>query len=130
METFTFIDQTLRDALEAMGGDNPPPGGGPADNSNTYSYLKTHIPGASLLTDSQFRQLLTFFFGLTPNGRLNIERIMLTPVLLQDDDFYFHLLGAEVFEDSGLISDHTPPFGLYLANFNQVQSLGNPFSKN
>jgi hypothetical protein len=113
-----------------MGGDNPPPGGGPADDSNTYSYLKAHIPGASALTDAQFRQQLTFFFGLTPEGRLNMEGVQLSPVLVEDDDFYFHLLGGEVLLDSGLIADTTPPFGLYLANFNQIQLLGNPFIAN
>jgi cytosine/adenosine deaminase-related metal-dependent hydrolase len=126
-QTFDQIRQALRDGLNAMGGDDPPPGGGPADDSNTYSYLKSHIAGASSLTDDQFRQLLTNFFGLAPNGRLNIEGIQLAPVLVQDDDFYFHVMGGEVFPDSGLIADDTPPFGLYLANFNHIQSLGNPF---
>jgi cytosine/adenosine deaminase-related metal-dependent hydrolase len=129
-ETFANMQTALRDALTAMGGDNPPPNGGPADDSNTYSYLKAHIPGASALTDAQFRQLLTFYFGLAPNGRLNMEGIQLSPVLVEDDDFYFHLLGGEVFLDSGLIADTTPPFGLYLANFNQIQLLGNPFIAN
>jgi hypothetical protein len=129
-ETFANMQTALRDALNAMGGDNPPPNGGPADDSNTYSYLKAHIPGASALTDAQFRQLLTFYFGLAPNGRLNMEGIQLSPVLVEDDDFYFHLLGGEVFLDSGLIADTTPPFGLYLANFNQIQLLGNPFIAN
>jgi cytosine/adenosine deaminase-related metal-dependent hydrolase len=127
-ETFADIQAALRDALNAMGGDNPPVGGGPADDSNTYSYLKAHIPGASALTDAQLRQELTFFFGLAPNGRLNMEGVELSPVLVEDDDFYFHLLGGEVFPISGLIADDTPPFGLYLANFNQIQPLGNPFA--
>jgi cytosine/adenosine deaminase-related metal-dependent hydrolase len=128
-ETFAEIQTALHDALNAMGGDNPPPDGGPADDSNTYSYLKAHIPGASALTDAQFRQLLTYYFGLAPNGRLNMEGIQLTPVLVEDDDFYFHLLGGEVFAN-GLIADTTPPFGLYLANFNHIQLLGNPFTAN
>jgi cytosine/adenosine deaminase-related metal-dependent hydrolase len=127
-ETFAQIQGALRDALNAMGGDNPPPGGGPADDSNTYSYLKAHIPGASALTDAQFRQQLTLFFGLAPNGRLNMEGVQLSPVLVEDDDFYFHLLGGEASPITGFIADDTPPFGLYLANFNQVQPLGNPFA--
>jgi hypothetical protein len=112
-----------------MGGDNPPEEGGPAPNSNTYSYLKTHVAGGTVsgLTDAQFRQLLTFYFGLDPSGRLNIETLQLAPVLVEDDDFYFHLLGAEVFPGSGLIADDTPPFMLYPANFNQLTRLGNPF---
>jgi len=127
-ETFAQIEQSLRDALNAMGGDNPPTGGGPADDSNTYSYLKAHIPGAGALTDAQFRQQLTFFFGLAPNGRLNMEGLQLAPVLLEDDDFYFHLLGGEASPITGLIADDTPPFGLYRSNFNQIQLLGNPFA--
>ena len=128
-ETFAQIKQALQDGLTAMGGDNPPAGGGPAPNTNTYSYLKAHVAGGSVsaLSDSQFRQLLTFYFWLAPDGRLNIEGIQLAPVLLEDDDFYFHLLGAEVFPGSGLIADGTPPFMLYPANFNQEQPLGNPF---
>jgi 5-methylthioadenosine/S-adenosylhomocysteine deaminase len=127
-ETFEQMQTALRDALKAMGGDNPPAGGGPADDSNTFSYLKAHIPGASVLTDAQLRQELTFFFGLAPNGRLNMEGVQLSPVLIEDDDFYFHLLGSEVSPITGLIADDTPPFGLYLANFNQIQPLGNPFA--
>ncbi len=61
---------------------------------------------------------------------MNIEGIQLSPVLVEDDDFYFHALGAEVFTGTGLIADSTPPFGLYLANFNQIQLLGNPFTAN
>lgn len=125
-ETFADIQTGLRDSLTAMGGDNPPPNGGPADDSNTYSYLKAHIPGASDLTDAEFRQWLTFYFGLAPNGRLNMEGVQLSPVLVEDDDFYFHMLGGEV-SITGLIDDDTPPFGLYLTNFNQIQLLGNPF---
>jgi cytosine/adenosine deaminase-related metal-dependent hydrolase len=127
-ETFAQIEQILDDALNAMGGDNPPTAGGPADNSNTYSYLKAHIPSASALTDGQFRQELTFFFGLAPDGRLNIEGLRLSPALIEDDHFYFHVLGGEVSPTSGLIADDSPPFGLYLSNFNQIQPLGNPFA--
>jgi len=129
-ETFAQIERTLRDGLYAMGGDNPPLDGGPAQNSNTYSYLKSHVAGgaASGFSDMQFRQLLTFFFGLAPNSRLNIEGIRLAPLLVEDDNFYFHQLGAEVFAGSGLVADDKPPFMLYLANFNQVQALGNPFA--
>jgi hypothetical protein len=129
-ETLAQIEKALSDGLGAMGGDNPPLGGGPADDSNTYSYLKARVAGGAVsgMTDDQFRQLLTFYFGLDTNGRLNIEGLQLTPVLLEDDDFYLHVLGAEVSSSSGLIADDTPPFMLYLPNFNQVQPLGNPFA--
>jgi 5-methylthioadenosine/S-adenosylhomocysteine deaminase len=127
-ETFAHMQQLLANGLRAMGGDNPPVGGGTADDSNTYSYLKANIPGASSLSDPVFLQLLKFYLGVDPNGRLNIEGIQLAPVLVEDDDFYFHMLGAEVDPTTGLIADDTPPFGLYLANFNQIQPLGNPFA--
>jgi cytosine/adenosine deaminase-related metal-dependent hydrolase len=129
-ETLPQIERVLRDGLNAMGGDNPPIGGGPSSDSNSYSYLKAHVAGgaAAGLSDAQFRQLLTRYFGLEPSGRLNIEAIQLAPLLVEDDDFYFHLLGAEVVAGSGLIADDAPPFLLYLANFNHVQPLGNPFA--
>jgi hypothetical protein len=127
-QTFAYIEQTLRDALTALGGDNPPTGGGPADASNTYSYLKAHIPGAGALTDAQFRQQLAFFVGLAPGGRLNLEAVQLSPVLVEDDDFHFRLLGGELSTVTGLIADDTPPYGLYPANFNHIQYLSNPFA--
>jgi 5-methylthioadenosine/S-adenosylhomocysteine deaminase len=126
-ETFAYLTQTLGNALKAMGGDNPPAGGGPGDDSNTYSYLKANIPGAAALTDSQFRGELTLLAGLAPNGRLNLEGIQLSPVFVESDHFYFHLLGGDISQNTGLIMDENPPFGLYPANLNQIQMQGNPF---
>jgi 5-methylthioadenosine/S-adenosylhomocysteine deaminase len=126
-ETFAGLKQTLAAALKAFGGDNPPAGGGPADNTNTYSYLKANIPGASVLTDAQFRGELSFFAGLTPDGRLNLEGMHLSPVLIENDHFFFHVLEADINPTTGLIADHDPPFALYPANFNQVLAFGNPF---
>ena len=128
-ETFAYLNQTLTAALRALGGDNPPTGGGTADDSNTYSYLKANIPGAAGLTDSQFRHELTLFAGLDPRGRLNLEGIQLSPVLVEDDHFYFHLIGGDVSEGTGLVSDANPPFGLYPTNLNQIQVQGNPFDR-
>jgi hypothetical protein len=127
-QTFAYIEQVLRGALGALGGDNLPPSGGPADASNTYSYLKARIPGAGALTDAQFRQQLAFFVGLAPGGGLNLEAVQLTPVLVEDDDFHFRLLGGELSADTGLIADDTPPFGLYPANLNHISSISNPFA--
>jgi hypothetical protein len=128
IETYSQVQQLLRDGLTALGGDHPPAGGGPADDSNTYSYLKANIPGASGLPDFFFLQLLKTFLGVTSTGRLNLERIQLAPVLVEDDDFYFHLIGADVSPMTGLIEDDSPPFGLYPSNFNQIQPGGNPFA--
>lgn len=128
-QTFAYLNQILTAALNALGGDNPPPGGGTADDSNTYSYLKANIPGAAGLTDAQFRYELTLFAGLDPRGRLNLEGIQLSPVLVEDDHFYFHLIGGDVSEGTGLVSDANPPFGLYPTNLNQIQGQGNPFNQ-
>jgi len=127
-QTFDSISAQLRDALTAMGGDHPPLGGGPAPLTNTYHYLKAHIPGAGGLGDAQFTQLLASRLqALTPDGLLNLEAIQLSPVLIDDDDFFFHLLNADV-GAAGLIADDTPPFKLYPANFNHVGPLGNPLA--
>jgi 5-methylthioadenosine/S-adenosylhomocysteine deaminase len=128
-QTFAYLNQILTAALNALGGDNPPPGGGTADDSNTYSYLKANIPGAAGLTDAQFRYELTLFAGLDPRGRLNLEGIQLSPVLVEDDHFYFHLIGGDLSEGTGLVSDANPPFGLYPTNLNQIQGQGNPFDQ-
>src|SRR5258708_29828564 len=72
-ETFAWLKQILAAALNAFGGDNPPAGGGTADDTNTYSYLKANIPGAAGSTDAQFRRELSFVAGFTPDGRLNLE---------------------------------------------------------
>jgi hypothetical protein len=127
-QTFASIQEQLRNALAAMGGDHPPLGGGPAPLTNTYSYLKARIPGAGALTDAQFTLALASQFGVTSDGLLNMEAIQLSPLVVVDDDFFFHLMGDEVFVDTGLIADDTPPFRLYPSNFNQVGADGDPFS--
>jgi hypothetical protein len=125
-QTFDSISTQLRDALAAMGGDHPPLGGGPAPLTNTYHYLKAHIPGAGGLSDFQFTQALASRLRpLTPDGLLNLEAVQLSPVLIDDDDFLFHLLNGDV-DAAGLIADDTPPFKLYPANFNHIGPLGNP----
>jgi hypothetical protein len=126
-ETFATIQQKLKEALNSMAGDNPPAGGGPAELSNTYHQLK-HLLGYDALSDEDFNAILASKVGFTPNRRLNIEAVQLAPVLIQDDDFYFHLLGGELFPGTNLIADFTPPFGLYPTNLNQLRSqrLGDP----
>ncbi len=128
-ETFASIQQKLTGVLTAMGGDNPPAGGGPADLSNTYHDLK-HLLGLDALSDGAFNALVASYVGFTPTGRLNIEAVQLAPVLIEDDDYYFHLLGGELFLGSDLIADSSPPFGLYPTNLNHFQhpGRGNPFA--
>lgn len=127
-QTLAVVEQTLSDALTALGGDHPPAGGGPADDSNTYSYLKQHIPLPFPMTDGQFRQFVLVPVAGTVGGKLNLERLMLPPLLTDDDDFFFDLLGARTDPATGLIDDPTPPFLLYPSNANHVTDGINPFA--
>jgi hypothetical protein len=128
-ETLAHLTTELRLGLTALGGDNPPAGGGPGPPANTYSYLKTHVAGgqAAGLPEPVFRGLLAANVGVLPDGSLNIERLQLAPLFAADDDFFGHLLRGELDPATGLLADETPPFALYPANLNQVGPLGNPF---
>jgi cytosine/adenosine deaminase-related metal-dependent hydrolase len=126
-QTLESIQDQLRVALAAMAGDHPPAGGGPAPLTNTYSALKTMIPGAGALTDAQFTLALAAQFGLTADGKLNMEAVQLSPLLVTDDDFFFHVMSDDVDPSTGLIADDTPPFHLYPSNLNHVGADGNPY---
>lgn len=121
----------LEAGLTALGGDNPPPGGGPGPPTNTYSYLKGNVAGGQVagLPDPIFRALLAANVGVLPDGSLNLERIQLLPLFVADDDFIGHVLCGEVDPVTGLIADPTPPFALYSANLNHVGPFGNPFAE-
>jgi 5-methylthioadenosine/S-adenosylhomocysteine deaminase len=127
-ETFATIEKMLNDGLVALGGDNPPPGGGPADLLNTYSYLKQHFTLPFPMTDAQFMQLVLIPEAGTVGGKLNLERLTLTPLFTIDDEFFFDLLGDRINPATGLLDDPTPPFKLYLSNENQLENGVNPFA--
>jgi 5-methylthioadenosine/S-adenosylhomocysteine deaminase len=129
-ETLEELTAELRLGLAALGGDNPPPGGGPGPATNTYSYLKAHVSGgaAAGLPDSVFRGLLAANVGVLPDGSLNVERVQLTPLLEADDDFLSYLLHGDIDPATGLLSDPTPPYALYPANVNHIGPLGNPLA--
>ncbi len=127
-QTLAAIQQALEEALEALGGDHPPEGGGPADDSNTYSYLKQHVPLPFPMTDAQFRQFVLVPTAGTVDGRLNLERLTLPPLLTEDDDFFFDVLAQRLDPATGLVDDPTPPFRLYPANANQVTEGTNPLA--
>jgi hypothetical protein len=66
--------------------------------------------------------------GLAPGGNLNLERLTLTPLLENDDEFFFDVLGARISSMTGLLMDVMPPFMLYPSNTNQLQGGDNPFA--
>jgi hypothetical protein len=128
-ETLAQLTNKLQLGVAALGGDNPPPGGGPGPSTNTYSYLKAHVSGgaAANLPDPIFRGLLAANVGTLPDGSLNLERVQLLPLFEGDDDFLAHLLHADVDQATGTLADPTPPYALYPANLNFVGPLGDPF---
>jgi 5-methylthioadenosine/S-adenosylhomocysteine deaminase len=127
-ETLAVIEKLLNDGLVALGGDNPPPGGGPADLTNTYSYLKQHFTLPFPMTDAQFMQFVLVPRAGTVGGKLNLERLTLTPLFTIDDAFFFDVLGDRINPATGLLDDPTPPFKLYLSNENQLEDGVNPFA--
>jgi 5-methylthioadenosine/S-adenosylhomocysteine deaminase len=128
-QTVADLRQILGDALEALGGDHPPEGGGPADDSNTYSYLKQRIPVPFPMTDAQFRQFVLVPVAGTVDGRLNLERLRLPPLFTDDDEFFFDVLGARFDPSTGLLDDTNPPFQLYPSNASHLVDGVNPFEE-
>jgi 5-methylthioadenosine/S-adenosylhomocysteine deaminase len=127
-ETFADVKRMLNDGLVALGGDKPPPGGGPADLSNTYSYLKQHFTLPFSMTDQQFMQLVLIPTAGIVGGKLNLERLTLTPLFTDEDEFFFDVLGDRINATTGLLDDPTPPFKLYPSNENQLEDGVNPFA--
>jgi len=127
-ETLAVIEKLLNDGLVALGGDNPPAGGGPADVTNTYSYLKQHFTLPFPMTDAQFMQLVLIPTAGTVGGKLNLERLELAPLFTAEDEFFFDVLGDRVNPATGLLDDPTPPFKLYLSNENQLENGVDPFA--
>ena len=129
--TLAQITGRLEAGLGALGGDHPPPGGGPGPSTNTYSYLKAHVSGgaAAGLPDLVFAGLLAGNVGTLPDGSLNLERVQLLPLFAADDDFLRHVLHGDLDPVTGLVADPTPPYALYPANVNLSGPLGNPFQE-
>jgi 5-methylthioadenosine/S-adenosylhomocysteine deaminase len=130
-EPLADIVAELEAGVAALGGDDPPPGGGPGPVTNTYRYLKAHVSGgqAAGWPDALFHDVLGSYVGVLPDGSLNLERVQLLPLFAADDDFFAHVLHGDVDPASGLIDDPTPPFALYPADLNHIGPLGNPFEQ-
>jgi hypothetical protein len=62
-------------------------------------------------------------------GKLNLERLTLTPLFTIDDEFFFDVLGDRINPATGLLDDPTPPFKLYLSNENQLENEVNPLRR-
>jgi hypothetical protein len=128
-----YVERTLNDALRALGGDGARAASGPPAASATFSYLQRHWNGGldRGMSAAAFRdQVLAPMFGRI-NGRLNVERISLGPLLTDDDQFFFDFL-AGLRRHGGVPADPTPPFRprsshSYPADYNQLGSAGNPF---
>ena len=115
-QTLGQITTLLRDGLAAQGGDHPPATGGPSSPfTNTWSYLKARIPGASGLPDLIFNFALIQFFGATPDGKVNLESIQLPPLFVADDHWWLSTLEGT--------ADAEPPYAVYPSNFNQTFDL-------
>jgi 5-methylthioadenosine/S-adenosylhomocysteine deaminase len=126
-QTLALIQQLLESGLVALGGDNPPAGGGPSATSNTYSYLKNNFTLPFPMTDAQFMQFVLIPTAGTVQGRLNLERLTLSPLLEDEDEFFFDVMGVRT-DPAGLFDDPMPPFKLYRSNSNQEQAGVNPFA--
>lgn len=115
--------------MHAMGGDFPPVGGGPSSPfANTWSYLKANFLGTAGLPDSTFNFGLAFYFGLTPDNKINLEAMTPPPLFTVDDAWWLATLGAKRDVVTGFTADVAPPYKPYLANTNQVSSSGNPLA--
>jgi cytosine/adenosine deaminase-related metal-dependent hydrolase len=129
-ETIGQITSTLQTAMTALGGDNPPPGGGPGPPTNTYSYLREHVDGGALagLPDPVFNGLLASNVHTLPDGSINLEPIRLNPLFDEDDELLADILHGNVDPSTGLLADPNPPYKLYPANLNQTGPLGDPLA--
>ena len=103
-QTIGQITTTLQTASSGLGGDNPPPGGGPGPPTNTYRYLRTHVDGGSLasLPDPVFYGLLASEVGTLPDGSINLERIRLNPLFDEDEELLADVLHGNVDPGTGL----------------------------
>ena len=120
-QSLALIRSLVTDGLRALGGDQPPAGGGPSSPfANTWSYLKARVPGASALADIVFNFGLIQFFGTTPDGKVNLESIVPPPFFTADDHWWFATLEGAI--------DPQPPYATYPANANHVSASGSPFA--
>ena len=128
-DTLAEISARVADGMRALGGDQPPAGGGPSSPLvNTWSYLKAHIPGASALSDLAFNFALAFYFGMTADGKVNLEAMTPPPLFTIDDHWWFATLASVRDAVTGVTVDSAPPYAPYAWNANHDTPFGNPFA--
>ena len=128
-DTLAEISARVADGMRALGGDQPPAGGGPSSPLvNTWSYLKAHIPGASALSDLAFNFGLAFYFGTTSDGKVNLEAMTPPPLFTIDDHWWFATLASVRDAVTGVTVDSAPPYAPYVWNANFDTPLGNPLA--
>jgi cytosine/adenosine deaminase-related metal-dependent hydrolase len=127
-DTLAQLSARIADGLRALGGDHPPAGGGASSPfTNTWSYLKARIPGASVLPDLTFNLGLAYYFG-TPAGQVNLETMTPPPLFTVDDHWWFATLASVRDVSTGLTADPAPPYAPYGSNSNQDTPVGSPFA--
>ena len=126
-QSLTEVTTLLADGLRALGGDHPPAGGGPSSPfTNTWSYLKARVPGGASLPELTFNFGLIQFFGMTPDGKVNLEAIALPPLFTSDDEWWFASLENE--RGATGLTAATAPYAAYPSNANQMNASGSPFA--
>src|SRR5262245_8700826 len=81
------------------------------------------------MSNAQFRaDVLAPLFGRL-RGKINRERITLSPLFTAYDHFFFTMLSERKTKD-GRPADPAPPYRLYRAKVNQVGPAGDPFEPN
>jgi 5-methylthioadenosine/S-adenosylhomocysteine deaminase len=126
-QSLAQVKTLLADGLRALGGDHSPAGGGPSSPfTNTWSYLKARVPGAASLPELTFNFGLIQFFGMTADGKVNLESIELPPLFTINDDWWFATL--ENARGATGLTAADAPYDSYLSNANQLNAGGNPFA--
>ena len=64
----------------------------------------------------------------TVGGKLNLERLTLTPLFTTTMNSSLMCSATGLILRQGLLDDPTPPFKLYLSNENQLENGVNPFA--
>ena len=129
-ETLAQITSKLEAGVTALGGDDPPAGGGPGPRPTPTATSRPTSPAEQqpafpTRSSAGCWQPASACCRTDPSTSNAYSSIRLFE---DDDDFLRHLLHGDVDPATGLLADPTPPYKLYPANLNQIGPLGNPFA--